>query len=196
MWAILLSGLFGLLTNVIAPIFKVLLPYLLCAAIGFYFGYQWNSAKQQRLVNFETIEKEVKSIESATALTVKSGLFNRQSRSVTLWGIDIPDTVAKDALTRISTIIIIGDAIKIEIKQGNRIGNAAISGIVTASNGVNCNLELLKKGLAKATIVDSTFLAAQTEAQKAKLGIWQVPIGPNKPKPWPWPFRETQEVIP
>lgn len=170
--------------------------YFLCFCLGFYCHYRlakwWHGDAGPR--EAPTISETVAKVNSGNELLIKAGLFGRRTRKVILWGIEIPSDVADDARTHLQSLVKEDDDIRISIEQGRR-NITDISGVVTAWNGVNCNLDQLRWGLAKVTVKNADFVAAQTEAMKAGRGIWskQDPDKPPRPRPRPWPWREGEE---
>jgi len=173
-------------------IFRTILPYLLCFIFGWYCCNKWYHRGEDDGGRTITTVERVLTVDSGNEITTRAGLLGRKSRVTSLWGIEIPTEATEDATISLRSIISEGDTIEVEIKEGRRIGRTDISGIVM-HGGTNCNLEQLRRGLAKATVADKDFVAAQKEAEKAGRGIWKKP-DPKKPhRPiFPW-WREGEE---
>lgn len=182
-----MSIIIEIVLQVAGFIFRTILPYLLCFCMGWYCSNKWhhrdNPDDGGRVI---TMTERVLTVDSGNEITTKAGLLGRRSRVTSLWGIDIPAEVADNATTSLRSIIQEGDTIEVEVKEGRRIGRADLSGIVVHS-GMNCNLEQLRRGWAKATVPDKEFVAAQAEAEKAGRGIWKKkdPDKPHRPH-FPW----------
>jgi len=165
-------------------IFRTILPYLICFCLGWYCCNKWyhrggGSDDGGRQI---VVTERVLTVDSGDEITTRAGLFGRQSRVTSLWGIEIPAEVADEAATSLRSIVSEGDTIQVELKEGHKHGRADNAGIVMHS-GTNCNLEQLRRGWAKATVSDKEFVAAQAEAEKAGRGIWkkQDPKKPHHP---------------
>lgn len=179
-----------ILLSILGPIFRVMLPYLLAFSAGWYMCNQYHS-KNNEQGKSSTITETVSKVSSGADLVVSAGVFGRRTKTVSLWGIEIPPEANDNATTSLRSIINEGDTVNIELKTGRSIGSNGVSGVVLHS-GTNCNLEQLRRGWATASVVDKAFVAAQKEAETARVGIWKTKE-PKKPKPFPWWKDELKE---
>jgi hypothetical protein len=159
----------------------MLAPVLISLA-SLLFGL-WGCHKIKKTIHdifgpIETKAATVVGVESGNVVKLKAGIRerSRRTKNCTLWGISIPREVEVQAKTNLQKLLSGGDEIRVEIHEGadgwldDKFGD--ISGVPISKNGDNCCLEQLREGLAKATVDDKQFKAAQKEAQKARKGIW------------------------
>ena len=177
--------------SALALIVRYLGVYILCFAVGFYAHIRWerywegDSGK-----NTPTLTETVKEVASGNLVYVEAGIFGKQTRSIILYGIEIPMESEMDAKNNLSLLVAKGDTISIAIKEGRAVFGDIV-GIIHSRLGVNCNIEQVRLGFAKTNTKDKDFLLAQKEAQQAHRGIWKNPDNP-KPKPW-WHDEEKEK---
>lgn len=179
-----MSILLSIGSTLLGFVFRAILPYILCFGLGWYCCNQWHHKKEDTHRRIATTTETVLSIDSGTEIQVKAGLLGRRNRTVSLWGIVIPNEVKEFATSNLRSSLNEGDRIEVEVKEGRKIGINDTSGVVT-HNGINYNLKQLRDGWATTSVEDKTFIAAQKEAEKAQRGIWQKKKDPKKPH-FPW----------
>ena len=156
--------------TILFPLFQKALPYILCVVLGLWL-YHKITHLGGSATDTSVVAESVVSVDSGNQLTIKAGLLGRKTRSLTLYGIEIPDAVSTQAADNLKRLVAAGDSVRVEIIEGRK-RLTDISGVVSAENGVNCCLDQLRRGLAQTSVSRKDFISAQKEAQKNKLGIW------------------------
>lgn len=184
---------FGLLLQVAGFVFRTIIPYILCFCIGWYCSAKWYGTDDESVGRDVDFSASVLSVDSGKEITIKAGLLGRANRTVSLYGIDIPEEVHENATISLQSMIANDSSVKVTISNGLRIGRADISGVVI-SNGVNCNLEQLRRGWAKTNVSNKEFVEAQEEAKKAGRGIWKKDKDDERRPFFPWWREEYNNV--
>jgi endonuclease YncB( thermonuclease family) len=111
----------------------------------------------------------------------------RQAVKVRLWGIDAPETgqafgnAAKQNLSGLA----FGKQVEISLKTKDRYGRVVSK--VGLPDGTDAGAEMIRAGMAWHYVAyaknEAVYARLETEARKAKVGLWQEP---NPVPPWNW----------
>ncbi|MBU0959861.1 MAG: thermonuclease family protein, partial [Nanoarchaeota archaeon] len=126
----------------------------------------------------------VRSVDSATSLTCTKGRKGKREQQVILAWIEGPGAGrAEEARAKLEGLIG-GGEITVEVHRRGPVESAPIGatpearkplvGTVVNSSGLNCNRAMVSAGLATCTPeAPESWKAAEAEAKKAKLGLWE-----------------------
>jgi len=137
----------------------------------------------------ETVTGKVVGVHDGDSITVLAA-ENVQIK-VRLEGIDAPElkqpfsTQSKEAMSD----MVFGKVVTLQVSGKDRYGRTLA---VVMVDGLNANLELVRRGLAwrfERYSQDAALLAAQNEAKAAKRGLW----ADSEPVP-PWEWRKTKAL--
>ena len=169
----------SLIFSILLPILKKTWTYLLVLGIAFFVYYKiknWFRAPNND-VRVETVVE----VDSPNVIKVKTGLLGRRTKSLILYGIEVPEEQYEDAMDMVNSYVAKDDQVNTE-----QVGNY----YKIWSRGVYINKELILAGNAKLNQNDDDLLDAQSDAQNNQRGIWW-----DYEKPWfPWWDKELQRL--